>query len=200
MDKFFSRRNLLFILATLVAARVFLMPVLEWQAAKLSELEGKVNKLDKMVNVVDGAYGYRQRLTDVEVELNIIAKHLHKETGNIKLDLQTSVEGLFEENNVEVERFSWLMDEPAVNGVRALRFLVGFNGNTDDLIRVMFKLANNDKVGRQVEWRNRISEDPTNVMGTSRGHITIEVYVISAEEVSSNGSVLVGNVGDNSGP
>ena len=178
MSKLLDRTTLLFALGFLLIAKFVLAPVFEWQSSLLLELDGKGSKLSKMSRRIDKTLDLTERREALEVVLLESRQYFYDDDDDAKLLIQTKVEEIFAGNKVEIERFSWVLDDLGDGAIRTARALVGFKGDSDSVIRSLLSLSNDSKLVKIHEIRQRFIDKTPTILGSSRGQIVVEFYLI----------------------
>ena len=203
MSKFLDRSTLLFTAAVLLMAKFVVMPIVDWQADQMLALEAKRLQLSKMTNMVDSTLTLAGRRGSLASELSDRARYFFDDNDDLKLTIQAGLEKTFADNKVDLERFSWVLDEAEGGQVRTIRALVGFKGDSDNVIKIWLSLANQTKLATVQEVRQRFVEKRPSLLGTSRGTVVLEFYALdlSADLNEESSSVKFPTLGgsDNNG-
>ena len=178
MNSLMSQRNLLITLAVLLSIRFVVVPVLNWQSDMVVQNTAKHTQLQKIISVVENKQNLSDRLAMV-VDRKLQRERLFfSSEENIKLNLQKEVEGYFGRHNVKLTGFNWLIDDGEVP--RVLRASLSFSAPTADGIKALLQLSLADEFIRQVEWRFRFVGSGDQDLGSMRGDIVLEFYVLSS--------------------
>jgi len=193
MDKLTSRSSLIFVLVALVVLRFAILPLVDWQQSRLSDIRSKQVQLGKTIDLVNSQSGYQQLALQLKAEKNKLAPLFYMDNGDAKLEIQKDIEQVFSANNLPIERFNWVLDDRSDSGLRKLRVLVGFNGQLEAVIKVLLDISRHSKIARQVEWRQNLSKERETDFGQSRGHVTLEFYAFSSLQQSLEQKQKVSN-------
>ena len=178
--KLFNRNYLIFILVGLIALRFAVLPLLDWQQSRISEIRGKQIQLGKTIDLVNSYSNYEQLASTLKAEKSKLAPLFYEDSDGTRLQIQKDIEQVLSDHNLTIERFSWLLDDRSDSGLRTLRVLVGFNGQLDAVMRVLLDISKHRKVARQVEWRQNLTKNRKTDVGQSRGHVTLEFYAYNS--------------------
>lgn len=179
-EKLLSRNSLIFILVALIALRFAVLPVLDWQQSKISEIQSKQIKLGKTNELVISHGEYQHLAVKFKAEKSKLAPLFYRDSNNTRLQIQRDIEQIFSDHDVPIERFNWVLDQREGSGLRKLRVLVGFNGQLIAVMRVLLDISKHGKVARQVEWRQNLSNKRETGVGQSRGHVTLEFFAFDS--------------------
>ena len=178
-DKLLSRNSLIFILLALIALRFFVLPLVDWQQSKISDLRSKQSQLSKTIDLVNSQSDYQQLALKLKAEKSNLAPLFYKDSDETRLQIQKDIEYVFTTRKLPIERFNWVLDDRADSGLRTLRVLVGFNGQLDAVMKVLLDMSKHEKIARQVEWRQSLTKNRESDVGLSRGHVTLEFYAFN---------------------
>ncbi len=178
--KLFDRNYLIFILVALIALRFAVLPILEWQQSRISEIRSKQVQLGKTIDLVNSYSDYQQMALELKAEKSKLAPLFYEDGDDTRLQIQKDIEQVLIDHNLTIERFNWVLDDRADSGLRTLRVLVGFNGQLDAVMRVLLDISKHRRVARQVEWRQNLTKSRKTDVGQSRGHVTLEFYAYNS--------------------
>ena len=179
-EKLLNRNGLIFILVVLIALRFAVLPLLDWQQSRISEIRGKQVQLGKTIDLVNSYSDYQQMALELKAEKSKLAPFFYKDSDDTRLQIQKDIEQVLSDHNLTIERFNWVLDNRADSGLRTLRVLVGFNGQLDAVMTVLLDISKHRKVARQVEWRQNLTKNRKTDVGQSRGHVTLEFYAFNS--------------------
>lgn len=182
--KLFNRNGLIFILVALIALRFAVLPLLDWQQSRISEIRSKQVQLSKTIDLVNSYSDYQQLALKLKAEKSKLAPLFYADSDDTRLQIQKDIEQVLSDHNLTIERFNWVLDDRADSGLRTLRVLVGFNGQLDTVMKVLLEISKHRKVARQVEWRQNITKNRETDVGQSRGHVTLEFYAFNSLQLS----------------
>jgi hypothetical protein len=178
-EKLLNRNSLILILVALIALRFAVLPLLDWQQSRISEIRTKQVQLGKTIDLVNSQRTYQQLAAELNAEKDKLAPLFYVDSDGARLQIQKDIEQVFGNYNVPIERFNWVLDDRADSGLRTLRVLVGFNGQWDAVMKVLLDMSNHSKIARQVEWRQSLTKNRESDVGRSRGHVTLEFYAFN---------------------
>ena len=179
-DKRVSRSSLIFILVALIVLRFAVLPLVDWQQSRISDIQSKQVQLGKTIDLINRQSDYQQLALKLKAEKDKLAPLFYVDDDNAKLQIQKDIEQMFSDHSVPIERFNWVLDDRADSGLRTLRVLVGFKGQLDAVMRVLLDMSKHNKIARQVEWRQTLTKRRKTDVGQSRGHVTLEFYAFSS--------------------
>jgi len=179
-DKRVSRSSLIFILVALIVLRFAVLPLVDWQQSRISDIQSKQVQLGKTIDLINSQSDYQQLALKLKAEKDKLAPLFYEDDDNAKLQIQKDIEQIFSDHSVPIERFNWVLDDRAVSGLRSLRVVVGFKGQLDAVMRVLLDMSKHNKIARQVEWRQTLTKKRKTDVGQSRGHVTLEFYAYSS--------------------
>ena len=182
--KLLNRNALIFILVALIALRFAVLPLLDWQQSRISEIRSKQIQLGKTIDLVNSYSDYQQLALKLKAEKSKLAVLFYVDDDDTRLQIQKDIEQVFIDNNLPIERFNWLLDNRADSGLRTLRILVGFNGQLDAVMKVLLDISKHRKLARQVEWRQNLTKNRETDVGQSRGHVTLEFYAFDSLQLT----------------
>jgi hypothetical protein len=182
--KLFNRNGLIFILVALIALRFAVLPLLDWQQSRISEIRSKQVQLGKTIDLVNSYSDYQQLALKLKAEKSKLAPLFYADSDDTRLQIQKDIEQVLGDHNLTIERFNWVLDDRADSGLRTLRVLVGFNGQLDTVMKVLLEISKHRKVARQVEWRQNITKNRETDVGQSRGHVTLEFYAFNSLQLT----------------
>ena len=180
MTAFFNRQNLLIIAAVLVAIRVVLMPLLNWQNDQIQSLTLKFRQVAKLESLQSQLSQYQEKVELTEVLLDKAAKGFFSDDDKTKLRIQKKIEVLFESNKLSIQDFSWIFDDSSE--VRTLRASIRYRGQLADVIKAKLLLAQDSKLIREVYWQQSIKNNTGLSLGNASGTTTLEFYATAIEE------------------
>lgn len=183
-EKLLSRNSLIFMLVALIALRFAVLPLLDWQQARITEVRSKQVQLGKTIDLVNSYSDYQQLALKLKVEKSKLAPLFYEDGVDTRLRIQKDIEQVFSDHNLTIQRFSWLVDDRSDSGLRSLRVLVGFNGQLDAVMRALLDISKHRKVARQVEWRQNLTKKRESDVGQSRGHVTLEFYAFNSLQLT----------------
>lgn len=178
-DKLLNRNRLIFILVALIALRFAVLPLLDWQQSRISEIRTKQVQLGKTIDLVNSQRTYHQLAVELNAEKDKLAPLFYVDSDGARLQIQKDIEQVFGNHNVPIERFNWVLDDRADSGLRTLRVLVGFNGQLVSVMKVLLDISKHERISRQVEWRQYLTKSRENDVGQSKGHVTLEFYAFT---------------------
>jgi len=179
-EKLLSRNSLIFILVALIALRFAVLPLLDWQQSRISEIQSKQVQLGKTIDLVNSYSDYQELALKLKAEKAKLAPLFYVDDDGARLLIQKDIEQIFSDHDVPIERFNWVLDQREDSGLRKLRVLVGFNGQLLAVMRVLLDISKHGKVARQVEWRQNLSNKRETGVGQSRGHVTLEFFAFDS--------------------
>lgn len=179
-DKRVSRSSLIFILVALIVLRFAVLPLVDWQQSRISDIQSKQVQLGKTIDLINRQSDYQQLALKLKAEKDKLAPLFYVDDDNAKLQIQKDIEQMFSDHSVPIERFNWVLDDRADSGLRTLRVLVGFKGQLDAVMKVLLDVSKHNKIARQVEWRQTLTKKRKTDVGQSRGHVTLEFYAFSS--------------------
>lgn len=179
-DKRVSRSSLIFILVALIVLRFAVLPLVDWQQSRISDIQSKQVQLGKTIDLINSQSDYQQLALKLKAEKDKLAPLFYEDDDNAKLQIQKDIEQIFSDHSVPIERFNWVLDDRADSGLRSLRVLVGFKGQLDAVMKVLLDMSKHNKIARQVEWRQTLTKRRKTDVGQSRGHVTLEFYAFSS--------------------
>jgi uncharacterized protein (DUF934 family) len=191
--KLFDRNYLIFILVALIALRFAVLPILEWQQSRISEIRSKQVQLGKTIDLVNSYSDYQQMALELKAEKSKLAPLFYEDSDDTRLQIQKDIEQVLNDHNLTIERFNWVLDDRSDSGLRTLRVLVGFNGQLDAVMRVLLDISKHRKVARQVEWRQNLTKNRKTDVGQSRGHVTLEFYAYNSLQLIPDQKQKVAN-------
>lgn len=180
MTVFFSRQNLLIIAAVLVAIRLVLLPLLNWQNDQIQSIALKLRQVAKLESLQAQLSQYEEKVALTEVLLDKASEGFFSDDDKTKLRIQKKIETLFESNRLSIQDFSWIFDD--ITGVRTLRASIRYRGQLADVIKVKLLLAQDPKLIREVYWQQSIKNNVGSSLGSSSGTSTFEFYAATIEE------------------
>ena len=175
-----SRSSLIFILVALIVLRFAVLPLVDWQQSRISDIQSKQVQLGKTIDLINRQSDYQQLALKLKAEKDKLAPLFYVDDDNAKLQIQKDIEQMFSDHSVPIERFNWVLDDRADSGLRTLRVLVGFKGQLDAVMKVLLDVSKHNKIARQVEWRQTLTKKRKTDVGQSRGHVTLEFYAFSS--------------------
>jgi len=178
-EKLLSRNSLIFILVALIALRFAVLPLLDWQQSRITDVRSKQVQLVKTIDLINSQGDYEGLALQLEADRNKLAPLFYVDSDDTTLQIQKDIEMLFSEHDVVIERFNWVLDDRADSGLRTVRVLVGFNGQLDAVMRVLLNISKHRKIVRQVEWRQSFIKNRESDVGQSKGHVTLEAYAFN---------------------
>ena len=179
-DKRVSRSSLIFILVALIVLRFAVLPLVDWQQSRISDIQSKQVQLGKTIDLINSQSDYQRLALKLKAEKDKLAPLFYEDDDNAKLQIQKDIEQMFSDHSVPIERFNWVLDDRADSGLRTLRVLVGFKGQLDAVMKVLLDVSKHNKIARQVEWRQTLTKKRKTDVGQSRGHVTLEFYAFSS--------------------
>ena len=183
-DKLLNRNGLIVILVALIALRFAVLPLLDWQQSRISDIRSKQVQLGKTLDLVNSYSDYRQLALKLKADKNELASLFYEDSDVVRLQIQKDIEQVFSEHNLTIERFNWVLDDRADSGLRTLRVLVGFNGQLDGVMKTLLDISKHNKIARQVEWRQNLTKSRETDVGRSRGHVTLEFYAYNSLQLT----------------
>ena len=183
-DKLLNRNGLIFILVALIALRFVVLPLLDWQQSRISDIRSKQVQLGKTLDLVNSYSDYQQLALKLKADKNELAPLFYEDSDDARLQIQKDIEQVFSEHNLTIERFNWVLDDRAESGLRTLRVLVGFNGQLDGVMKTLLGISRHNKIARQVEWRQNLTKSRETDVGRSRGHVTLEFYAYNSLQLT----------------
>lgn len=178
-EKLLNRNGLILILIALIALRFAVLPLVDWQQSKISDIRSKQVQLVKTIDLVNSHSDYQQLALKLKSEKDNLASLFYEDTDDSKLQIQKDIEQVFSVHNVTIERFNWVLDDRADSGLRTLRVLVGFKGQLDGVMKTLLDISAHKKIARQVEWRQNLTKNRETDVGQSKGHVTLEFYAFN---------------------
>jgi len=178
-EKLLNRNGLILILIALIALRFAVLPLVDWQQSKISDIQSKQVQLGKTIDLVNSHSDYQQLALKLKSEKDNLASLFYEDTDDSKLQIQKDIEQVFSVHNVTIERFNWVLDDRADSGLRTLRVLVGFKGQLDGVMKTLLDISAHKKIARQVEWRQNLTKNRETDVGQSKGHVTLEFYAFN---------------------
>ena len=179
-EKLLNRNGLIFILVLLIAIRFAVLPLLDWQQTRISEIRSKQAQLGKTIDLVNSYGDYQLLASKLKTEKSKLAPLFYEDSDDTRLQIQKDIEKVFSDHNLTIERFNWVLDVRVESGLRTLRVLVGFNGQLDDVMKTLLDISSHKKIARQVEWRQNLTKTRETDVGRSKGHVTLEFFAFNS--------------------
>jgi hypothetical protein len=183
-EKLLSRDGLIFILIALIALRFAVLPLLDWQQTRISEIRSKQAQLGKTIDLVNSYVDYQLLASKLKTEKSKLAPLFYEDSDDTRLQIQKDIEKVFSDHNLTIERFNWVLDVREESGLRTLRVLVGFNGQLDGVMKTLLDISSHKKIARQVEWRQNLTKIRETDVGRSKGHVTLEFFAFNSLQLS----------------
>ena len=183
-EKLLNRNGLIFILVLLIALRFAVLPLLDWQQTRISEIRSKQAQLGKTIDLVNSYVDYQLLASKLKTEKSKLAPLFYEDSDDTRLQIQKDIEKVFSDHNLTIERFNWVLDVREESGLRTLRVLVGFNGQLDGVMKTLLDISSHKKIARQVEWRQNLTKIRETDVGRSKGHVTLEFFAFNSLQLS----------------
>ena len=176
----FAKRNvLLAALIFLLCLRFFVLPVLDWQAHKVANLQSKSLQLAKVQSVISNQSAYESRLGHLKAAVIAAEKYLYTDSSDTKLDIQKDIYGIFESNDLSIKTFTWGPDSE--QAVRKMSATVAFSGPQAGMLLSLWDLSSQEKLFRIQAWRQQFKSLGDTGLGFTTGSLTLEIYAGSKD-------------------
>ena len=196
MDRYLSQKNLLIVLAVMLATKYLLLPLIAWQSDEIVALASKQRQVDKLSALTENIGQYQRMYASLGVKLRDAEKYFYADTPNVKLEIQQRVEDLYASNGVAVKGFTWLPEttQQDVSGMRTMTARVSFSGSSDAVIRAFWELSSLPELASYLETRFDLINAISSSLGAMNGHMIVRFYASPVME----GSVLEDDPGKGS--
>ena len=177
MTRLLRKNNLLLALAFLLGTRLVVVPILGWQQEGLAAIEGKYLYRAKMENLM-GAKGFLlEDDLNLTGKLNLVHESLFVDDNNLKLNVQTKLEGFFAKNGLSLKKFTWMVDNSV--SIRTLKAKVFFSGSVDNVIQTLWDVSTMPELIGIVESSQRMKKFPDEIFSLSEGFVVFEIHAVT---------------------
>jgi hypothetical protein len=179
---------LLFLIAILVIAKFFVIPIFDWQNAVLSEitlLEKKQNKISNVLEQQDDNAKANAQLSLILTEVEQLFFPSQTEA-IFKLEQQKVLESLLNKHNLNSENIGW----QATNRIDLLDVIrysiqIRFTGQSTDTIEFITALEANKQRIEVVDFNLTLKGQRAQKLGRMNASVTLFFYVNSHEKQHS---------------
>ena len=175
-----NQKQLLSILGLLLLLKFIIVPVLDWQNSLVEELSIKEQRLLKSVKAVDESKELTETLEQLTKKNEQLQSLLfeHKPDTEFQLKQQQLVEGIFEENEIEISNIGW-SPKSYVEEWQLTKFelRINFSGNISKLQNVKLLLESQEKWVELSEFNFRFGKKRLGREITVSGNMKLNYYM-----------------------
>lgn len=177
---------LLAITGLLVALNFFLIPIIEWQNKLVQKNKILKAQVYKMNERIIAAPELEEKNSIAQYLLEESSIHLASSQEGTSLTQQRELETLFEESNLTLRSFNWLLNEPLPEGHGRLRAEANVAGSIKDFLEATFRIRTRTPYTRIIDMNLRVSRKEQQLTGRGlNGAIIMEIYTIENESLPS---------------
>ena len=181
-NSWLARKNLALLLGGLLGLKLVLLPLLDWQALKYSELASKSRQLAKVEQILVLEDSYRVQARQLKASLAGNNGYFYEDDASTKLIIQRDVEAIFDQGGLNITGFSWAVDTlDATGSYRVLRATIYFTGATTTMMKTFWGLAISTRLKKVVEWSQQIKSFSDDPLGGTTGSVTLEFFAVKEE-------------------
>jgi len=176
-----KQRSMLILLTFLLVIKFVIIPILDWQQEQITKIQVMSKRLTKVEQVLERLPTIKVALKSVQEENSLLQEKYYNNTSinTFKLQLQQQIERLFEQHNLTVKNFNWVL---GVKGkLDQERANISFRGKTKDFALLQIAIARLPKLINTAQWTLHIKKMNDESLGEANGTLILIAYNISSK-------------------